>query len=502
MSFGHTPLPYTPHTISIPQTSRRITSQQGVVIPIDRFAWLSDGAVRNIEKGLPLVSESKLSRQFLDPDAIAIQLERQRANLMEGFVLKESQDEELQPDVDIEITADTDEEKQYRKLHSKILRKNTKKLRNPGTGIIKRPPADDIIDNIGKINIKSARRRKYVPSGVNPFPAPPHRPRVQRLPDERTTSALVKTQMKKVFKAGSKPFMNIDTDEDFDTAGLYPPEEKEPEPQVIEDEDDLPHESLLLNPSKYDIFWTKNRVPFTRDEIEMLEGWKQDVADRMARDDQRTSRILKAREKAIERTFQSRSAFDKEIEITDLAMEKAVNLGPCKSQRAKKSSWEISARVAREDPSSLPYRKAVWNKFVNQIAKFGYITCESQKKIVMEFRSQLLIGRYVSQDLFWEAISVLDKMEYVSLPTMIVAEFLRKDLNVPEEDFVAYMKENEFPSQFYFLALDEIEIEERRKQGKKYQIMTTRNKKSLPVSARKQPAQRPKTPSIKVHYKI
>lgn len=506
-------MPYTPRKITVPQTSRRITSQQGVVIPLDRFAWLTDGVVRDIEKGLPLITESKLSKDFVNPDLLSAQLEKERSNLFEGFIDPDSNDYELPPEVDSEIV-DTEEQHQYRKLYAKLMHRREKKTRNPGTGLVKRPPAEDIIDNIGKINIKSVQRRTFVPSGRNPFPPPAHRPKTHKLPNERATSALVKSYMKKAFKPGTQPFTSVDRDEDFPLDKIFNSdsslsssrskenknhknaldnalneniikdyyadkgdvdEQKEEE----EDYDEKNHKSLLIDPKDYDIFWARNGVPFSRDEVEMLEGWKDDVRDRMIHDDMKAIQVLRRREKAIERTFQSRSAFDKEIALADEAMEKAVTLGPCKQQRERLSSWEVSSRAVKGDPSSLPFRKRTWANFVKQFRSFGKLTSESQRKIVLEFRTLLRSGHRVDPDIFWESISVLDKMDYVSIPTMILVEFLRQNVNVPEEDFVQYMKNNDYPPQFYFLALDEIEIEENKRKGESYTIMTSRNKKQV-----------------------
>lgn len=510
---GHSGMPFTPRKISIPQTSRRITSQQGVVIPIDRFAWLTDGVVRDIEKGLPLITESKLSHDFINPDQLSAQLEQQRNNLYEGFIDSNSNDYELPPENDSEIV-DTEEQHQYRKLYSKLMHRRERKTINPGTGLVKRPPSEDIIDNIGKINIQSVRTRKYVPSGRNPFPPPQHRPKTHKLPSERATTALVKSYMKKAFKPGTQPFTSVDKDEDFPMDGIFynfdsnstelseikddnsindtysqnvnednqiknPQKELKNEEEEEEDSDEKNHKSLLIDPKDYDIFWARNGVPFSRDEVEMLEGWKDDVRNKMKQDDMKIFQVLKRREKAMERTFQSRSAFDKEIALTDKAMEKAVTLGPCKQQKERLSSWEVASRAVKGDPSSLPFRKKTWANFVHQFQQFIQISCESQKKIVLEFRTLLRAGRRVDSDIFFESISVLDKMDYISIPTMILVEFLRRNSNVPEDDFYQYMKENEFPHQFYYLALDEIEIEENKRKGKGYTIMTSRNKKQF-----------------------
>ena len=491
MSYGTVPIPFTPKSVTVPQTSRRITAAQGVVIPIDRFGWMSDGVLREIEKGLPLVSESTIGKDFVNPDLMQVQLEKQKTLLFEGFALPNDPNDMPIPFSEEEDVI-TEEQREYRKLHDKIIRKKIRKEgASPATGIIKKPPAEDVIDNIGIIKIKSARRKKYVPPGTYPFRAT-KRPKVQKIPKEKETSALVLTEMDKAFRPGIRPFSQLNNDDEFKIDGLFKPEYEEEEevPQtsrtivseiskigaIDEEEDYGPHESLLIDASKYDLFWTKNRVPFTREEVEMIAGWKEDIANNMKKADSKTSKLLKTREQALKKTFQSKIAFDKEIELTDRAMETAVNLGPCKSIRAKKSSWEISARTARNDPSSIPYRKAVWNKFVQKVQEIGYIQTEAEKRLALEFRKQLIRGKYVSPDIFWNSVSVLEKTDYISIQTNKIIDHIRRSLNVTMNEFIDYLRENGIPSQFYLIAIDEMELQDAKMRGKTYLNKTTGNR--------------------------
>jgi hypothetical protein len=68
------------------QTSRHPYEQQGVVIPFDRFGCLTDGAVRVIETGLPVLMESSHGPPLLDYDQVAEDLQEAKLRLLDGFI--------------------------------------------------------------------------------------------------------------------------------------------------------------------------------------------------------------------------------------------------------------------------------------------------------------------------------------------------------------------------------------------------------------------------------
>jgi hypothetical protein len=467
------PIPWVPSPVRCRQTSKNAQQRQGVVIPVNKFAWLTDGPVRGIETGLPLVIDSKIGHRLLNYDEVADELQQLKIKLSDEWTGGDGL-EPLPPEEVTEVV-DSEEQREYRAVHDRLCRKAHALIDRPQTGIIKRPPADDIIDNIGKVYIKSARRPKEVPAGINPFPPAAHRQACPRLPSQLTTTATVRKQMQKVFKAGCEPFRDVDCEDDFPLDGLYPPDHVPTESgtQSTESSTDDPR-SILVDAKEYDIFWTKHKIPFTREEVEMLEGWRQDRTDHMKRTDCRTGRILERREESIKRTFQSRMAFEKELELTADECRKVANLGPGKRGRAHVTTWDIAARSAAADPSSLPYRKALWMKFIEQVGTYGYVTTKAQEKIVLAFRKQLLSGCYVDNDVFWQSIAALEENDYISHETMVVVECLRDDLGVDQAEVIEFLETNGYPSQFYFLGLDEIEIRDNERFGHHYLIATSR----------------------------
>lgn len=457
-------MPYVPRKVSVKQTTSKVHEQTGIEIPIDRFAWLTDGRVRTIEEGLPLITGSIHDHnRKLNCDEVQREMEQAKLLLLNSFVEEKDKTDEIVPLESDLIGAETKELQKFKQLHNRIMRKKRRMETRVNTGIVRRPPADDMIDNIGRVYIKSAKTRQHVPRGTNPFPAARPREKMSRIPNARETTALVKEKMEKVFRHGCEPFRDIDKEEDFPIDGLTKPESQSSEksqktvPEFSEEEEEV-HESILVDPSQYDIFWTKARVPFTRDEVEMLEGWRTQRLRKMQEDDLRRGKILAQRKKSIETTFQSRRAFEKEMELTAEDCSKIAKLGPGKGMKKRQSVWQIAAREATVDKSSSLYRKAVWRKLVSQVQRYGYVTCDAQMKMLLEFRRLLLTGCCVDDSVFWQCLSVLDDHEYISRPVMTVIECLRRGIGVPSKDVLAFFAKKDIAPQLYNLALSEMQI--------------------------------------------
>ena len=59
-------IPYVGRPYRIHQTSPTLHAKEGINIPIDRHAWITDGVVRDIEEGLPLITETPLAKSYTD----------------------------------------------------------------------------------------------------------------------------------------------------------------------------------------------------------------------------------------------------------------------------------------------------------------------------------------------------------------------------------------------------------------------------------------------------
>lgn len=445
------PFPYKSSIYQIPQTSRRINLKQGVKRHIEKYAWMSDGAVRNIEKGLPLINESKFSH-IVDIAQTEKQIKEDEIEFLQQFVNPEYFTQQEFLDLPVP-NVNSPEELKLQRLMDKIRQKRVKQLLNPSTGLVQQPPAEDIIDNIGKLHVRSVTQKVKRPTSAAPFPHPPHIDQRPKRP--KSTVGLVQQQMKRVFKPNSEPFTHVDCESDFPEDDMLPPPLLDEEEEIEEEEDysmaNTP--SLLLDPHAGDIYWTKNKAPFTRDEVDTLYSWRKQVNDSMANNDGKITEMLEEREKCIKRTFESRLAFERQVELVEEDCDQVVNLGPSRIDRRKKSVWKVAAKSAKKDISSLPFRKNKWERWCNFVRSNGYLSTEPHIRLSSMYRSELMSGNPANQSVFWNSLTVLDEMDYTIDNLMVFVDFLRREYNISREDLIQYMEENDLPTDFYILAV-------------------------------------------------
>ena len=455
---GQVGIPYVDKPYRIQQTSRRMHVKEGVTIPIDRHAWLTNGPVRSIEAGLPLISETPMARSYND----ALQSEKRIKSLQTDCLKTFFKEGEYKDDFQIQREApiETRDERQMRVLMEKIVAKDKKKLADPPTGLVAGQPARDIIDSMGHIHLRSVTLQAKRPDHVSPFPRPTH-PKQRKQQRPKSTVALVRSQLKRVFRPGEEPFTNIDSEADFPLDGIEPvveePREEEEEETTSDtiDYNREHYESKLIDTSDKEIFWTKNMAPFTKKEIDMLYSWRKQGNDAMDATDRKGERLFKRREGAIKRTFQSKLAFRRELQLVDQDCSEIVNLGPGRMQRNRESPWQAAARFASRDTSSLPYRKAKWKDFVEFVKANGGAASDLQKKFVMEYRKELLTGHPVGTKMLWNILDKFDEMNFTEIPLLRFVEFVRASVGVSKDDLIEYFSRKDVPKYFYDLAVQQ-----------------------------------------------
>lgn len=231
------PFPYSPKSIQIKQVSRRIDStKHGIERPIERYGWMSDGPLKAIEKGLPLIFGSPISHSFDD-------VEKSQKKLLE-FEMRFHNEKPEDEDDDVLIFGNEEEDGNFenennqrfqvaneikmKELEERILRKNQKIRNREGnsTGItraLENPSCDpsiNIIDTIGGIKFHSVKQQIKKPLDIHPFYRSQHEPK--KKVQNKSTVPMIQQQLKRVFHHGSPPFENIDKPEDFPTKTTLP----------------------------------------------------------------------------------------------------------------------------------------------------------------------------------------------------------------------------------------------------------------------------------------
>lgn len=441
------PFPYTPKDIKFKATSNRIFVKEGVKRPVDPNAWITNGTIKNIEKGLPLLHESQYAQSVVEVQKQSENSIHRTKDLMKAII-----DDNSDEDLYIQEAKQQEEEKNRLKLQ-KQQEIEERKRRNSHC-ILHNKDSGDIIQNIGTINFRTIKKTLELPENANPFPEVPHMKTFR--PKMDSTIPIIKEEIKKSFKYGFEPFEGIETEEDFPLDGLMKPNTVPPPTETphtdIDDADELDKEvpSLLIDPYKQEIFWSKTRAPFTREEVNLLYTMRKQgdlVVDRL---EKKYDKKSKSRIDSIKTTFQSRKAFMKRLDLINQDLDRITNIGPGKGlARVPDSPWESASKLAMEDNTSLPYRKKRWENFVEFIAQHGYIQSDSQQRAAMNYRHFLMSGDAVDENMFWKFFDMLNFDDFTVTSTMLIVEYLRRDFGVAMSDVISHLEEKKISTYFY-----------------------------------------------------
>lgn len=474
------PFPYKPPAIHVKQSTRKLEVKETIKRPIEKYGWISEGSLKPIEKGLPLIFGTKFSHSFED-----IEIAHKRFT---DFVQKykkfkagdeldvtiendeDDEDEEVEENEENNDPSDDDDEIDLEQVYNPFKfildrvapkEEEVEETQPRRTGIntpsleTRKNANKSIINSMSPIKFSSVKPSHEIkkPLYMNPFYHPQINKKV-RVPT-KSTVPLLKQQLQRVFQPDGVPFENVDKSEDFPTTMLLPmiddttsnkrgkselsmykrkgkiinpksvkkapksndkkvtfPNNTESEADTsllitemrpdmyskdtflddqnenknqeqnddelvkpknnsnkskYDDLKDVP--STLIDPTKDDIFWTKNKVPFTREDINHIFSWQIQNDAIMTMVDEKRQKKLDEREKALMTTLESKKAFEHAIDLVDKECERIVKVGPGKSEKNKQSFWIKAAKYAKNDKSSLQYRKKKWNEFVNEVQK-------------------------------------------------------------------------------------------------------------------------------------
>ena len=463
-------IPYKFKSVRIGQTLDRVNTVKGVKTKDDKFRWQTSDSVKPFETGLPLISESVLNKEFVDPAEVERQIKNFNNEIIDEFepegireLLKESEEENDYKQNEVSDTSS------FTRLYQKLNKKKQKIANRPFTGITKAPPSENLIDSIGKLSLRTVQGTSKLEDYESPFPVLPRR--VIKTRETLAQSQLVKTTMKKAFKPNTSSFTDSTAADDFPMDELFQTVSRRPSnyvsvrdsyDQVCETFEEEEEKSLLIDIRDQDIFWTSDNAPFTRKEVEMMKKFREQCRARSDLHNLRTQQVLEERDKTIARTFQSSLAFNKEIELAYKEKERSQNLPPGKGE-SYELSWKIAAKETDKDPGSLPFRKKSWEKFVHYVSANGPLKKPSEKKLANKFRDLLIKGTTVDKHCFFEAISVLKKDDFSLLKTAMIIEVMRDVCVVDLDELLTWMKKRGIPTEIVRAAPEAIQRVKRAK---------------------------------------
>ncbi|OHS94359.1 hypothetical protein TRFO_11224 [Tritrichomonas foetus] len=491
------PFPYRPTKIEIKQASRCINQKEGIKRPIEKYGWMTDGPLRPIETGLPLIYGSPISHSFEDVEISQRRLKEFETQISKDLSNQMSDDDDDFDDTPLGAAANdptplSPGEKELKKLTNKLVR-NRRRILQPKTGIpIRKKLApktgSDIIEAIAPISFKTVKNEQKVPIDAYPFY---HPNRIDRLKEGRSKSALVKrrigfdegstvpllkTQLNRVFKYGSRPFENVDKPEDFPTDPTDLPFEEEEDLEKLKKKKKkeiginldsvvinvqeiagVGEKSTLIDGSDFDVFWTRNKTPFSRADVNHIFSWQAQCDAEIAAANERRQKYLNRREEAIIKTFESKRAFEKAIELAENEANYITNVGPGKSGKRRESFWIRASKLANGDNSSLEYRKKKWACFIRDVSKKTNPDqkCELQERLISIYRKELMSGKEVGPNTFWKVLSSFDRMDFTRTELCVLVEILRRNLDITRSDVISYLEQNECPTYFFILAAND-----------------------------------------------
>ena len=374
-------LPLKNKKIEIKSTSKRIYKQKGVTFTDNKFNWLTDGPVNDLEKGLPLITESS---------------------------------------------------------YSKIIFNNIDKKEN---GFIFDDDSPNIIDNIKNIKLKYYKNNNNNNnvSGLNAFLPPSKKEKIIPLPSKRSLSQIVTNKIQN---------NHLDINESNFPLNIFYPLNNNL--KIINEKiEELNNETLLIDPFKNEIKWTKDKIPFTNEELKLFESWHLNLNNKRNKINLKNEKMLIDRNNFIEKTFQSKKAFEKRLELTEKLTKRIINLGPGVGENKKIFPWKIAANEANKDPSSLIYRKKIWIKFSEKIKDLGYINSNGEELFLFEIRKYLINGLSIGEELLFKGIDVLDFNDCLKLKTMKIIDIFRDLCKVSINNFLNYLKIRQLPIELF-----------------------------------------------------
>lgn len=478
-------IPYRSRIIKVKCKPSLIRKPVGVQRSSDKFLWQTNDTIKPFEEGLPLITGSAFGKPFVDPNEVEKSINQRRKDIIKEFYPDGTNKNNRSEKYRSSINSSEKETQSNNKICGRTTNKGAKRPKSPKTGILFVPLQEDTIDCIGRIYLKSVDGTEPIEVGENPFPPCSRKIPRNTLPP-KNVSQIVQDEIHRVFKPGSESFSGTDYENDFPLNGFYPSSTSDDSDLIVEEEDipdifedGVDTSTIFLDPHEKDIFFTKEKVPFTKNEAEMLKKWRLQNQQNNLLIGKKEKEMMKERSMCMSRTFQSRLAFDKQLELTEQLCERVKYLQPGKGENRKQMSWKISSKFANHDPSSLPFRKRVWEKFRQMVKFVGYVQTPTQDKLVTMFRDHLLAGHTVGPEMFFNILDKLENDEFINLKHALFIEFMRDSIGVTCEDLHKYIHDRNACDMFVKDAPEEIKRIKKRKERTKLKIKKEQEERLL-----------------------
>ena len=242
--------------------------------------------------------------------------------------------------------------------------------------------------------------------------------------------------------------MDLLEPEDVSTA-TSAQEEMEQELSFVAPNDEADTKSMLIDTRDQDILFTKNKAPFTRQEISTLRAFGQHWDNLKLRQREREAQLMKERRSMIKQAFHNKEVFETYLKLMDQDCKRlrAGVLG--RSPWGNKSLWQVAIEKAPMDKNRLEDRRLFWWRFCAFVRFIGGLTEQIERDFVKLLRVKLMLRHPVNQTLFWDLVNDVPPAALESVAALRLIEFCRIVLEIGQQAFNNYLDERKISPMIY-----------------------------------------------------
>ncbi|OHT04947.1 hypothetical protein TRFO_27451 [Tritrichomonas foetus] len=197
--------------------------------------------------------------------------------------------------------------------------------------------------------------------------------------------------------------------------------------------------STLLDTTGEDILFTKNKAPFSRNDIATVREFTQMWDNKKLKQRERAQNALKKRQSMIKQAFHSREIFETYLKLLDEDCKRIQSGVLGKSQFKRKSLWQVAVETAPIDHSGLGERREFWWRLCAFVRFNGGIKEPLEKDFVKLLRIKLMLRHPIKQSLFWDVVKEIQVNSFENVATLRLIEFCRYLLNVGQQEFGTFL---------------------------------------------------------------
>lgn len=203
--------------------------------------------------------------------------------------------------------------------------------------------------------------------------------------------------------------------------------------------EEMDPKSTLLDTSGEDVLFTKNKAPFSRNDIATLRQFNNHWDSLKLQQREKSQLALKKRQSMIKQAFHSKEIFDNYLKLLNEDCHRIQSGVLGKSKYKRKSLWQVAIETAPTDHSGLLERREFWYRFCEFVRFNGGMKDQLDKDFVKLLRIKLMLRHPINSSLFWDVLHSIDVASFEHVATLRLIEYFRFALNVGQQEFTQFL---------------------------------------------------------------